>query len=82
MFSTLQTCRKKTWNLQGHSCNCCQNVAHYILDAKKQITFAEYQRQRTESRRNAEAKRMKNVNDGKGVKDEKSVKDENELAKK
>ncbi len=36
---------------------------------KKRITFAECQRQRTESRRNAEAKHLKNVKDGKSVKD-------------
>ena len=49
---------------------------------KKRITFAECQRQRTESRRNAVAKHLKNVKDGKGVKDKKGVKDGRKLAKK
>ena len=35
---------------------------------KKRITFAECQRQRIESRRNAEIKHLKNVKDEKGVK--------------
>ena len=43
---------------------------------KKRITFAECQRQRTESRRNADAKHLKNL------KDKKSVKDGKKLAKK
>ena len=43
---------------------------------KKRITFAECQKQRTESRRNAEAKHLKNI------KDKKSVKDKKKLAKK
>ena len=43
---------------------------------KKRITFAECQRQRTESRRNAEAKHLKNV------RDKKSARDGRKLAKK
>ena len=36
---------------------------------KKQITFAECQRQRTESRRSAKAKHLKNVRDKKSARD-------------
>ena len=43
---------------------------------KKQITFAECQRQRTESRRSAKAKHLKNV------RDKKSARDGRKLAKK
>ena len=40
---------------------------------KKQVTFAEYQRQRTESRRNADAKHLKNLKDKKSVKNGKKL---------
>ena len=43
---------------------------------KKRITFAECQRQHTESRRNVEAKHLRNV------KNKKSIKDGRKLAKK